>query len=155
MTTEARSLSETRALTESERAALSAMMDRLVPPIGDLPGAGAMGLVTEVEVMAGRHAPYRRALLELSAVLGTAAFAALGGAGQDTAISQFEAAQPAIFEAVLAMVYLAYYGNERVQRRIAWRGGPLQPQGFALPPFDELSLETARKRQPLWRAVDP
>lgn len=147
-------MTDARPLTESERTALGALMDRLVPPIDDLPGAGTLGLLGEVEAMADRHAPFRRALLALSNALGTAAFSALDGAGQNAAISRFETAEPAIFEAVLAMVYLAYYRNERVHRRIAWRGGPLQPQGFTLPPFDEVSLETARKRQPLWRLAD-
>lgn len=143
----------TRALTGTERSALTALMDRLVPPIDDLPGAGTMGLVADVAAMAGRHAPYRRALLHIAEALGTAAFARLDGAAQDAAISRFEKTEPATFEAVRAMVYLAYYGNERVHRRIGWRGGPLQPQGFPLPPFDESVLETARKRQPLWRRV--
>jgi len=138
-------------LTETERAALTALMDRLVPPVDDLPGAGTMGLLTEVEAMAGRHAPYRRALLHITEALGTVAFPALDAAAQDAAIGRFETAEPATFEAVRAMVYLAYYGNERVHRRIGWRGGPLQPQGFALAPFDELVLRTARKRPPLWR----
>lgn len=150
-----RSATEIRALTETERTALAAVMDRLVPPIDDLPGAGTMGLLGDVEAMADRHAPYREALLALSGALGTAALSALDGAGQDAAIGRFESAEPAIFEAVRAMVYLAYYGNERVHRRIGWRGGPLQPRGFTLPPFDEASLEMARKRQPLWRTVDP
>ncbi|MFO1159827.1 MAG: hypothetical protein U1E60_13380 [Reyranellaceae bacterium] len=152
--TETRSPDE-KDLTEIERTALRAMMDRLVPPIDDLPGAGTMGLLAEVEAMADRHAPYRRALLALSGALGTAAFSGLDGPAQDAAISQFEKADPATFEAARALVYLAYYGNARVHQRIGWRGGPLQPRGFDLAPFDELSLETARKRAPLWRPVDP
>ncbi|MGE0580346.1 hypothetical protein [Reyranella sp.] len=151
--TEARSQAETRALAGTERTALSALMDRLVPPIDDLPGAGTMGLLADVEAMAGRHAPYRRALLHIAGTLGTAAFSGLDGAAQDAAIEQFETAEPAIFEAVRAMVYLAYYGNERVHRRIGWCGGPLQPRGFDLPPFDEAALATARKRPRLWRQV--
>lgn len=153
--TDARSPTDAVALTETERSALGALMDRLVPPIDDLPGAGTMGLLAEVEAMAGRHAPYRRALLHISNALGTAAFSGLDGAAQDAAIRQFEKAEPVTFEAVRSMVYLAYYGNERVHRRIGWRGGPLQPHGFTLPPFDELVLETTRERQPLWRQVDP
>lgn len=151
--TDTPSISETRALTGTERSALTALMDRLVPPIDDLPGAGTMGLLVEVEAMAGRHAPYRRALLHVADALGTSSFSGLDGAAQDAALSRFEKAEPVTFEAVRALVYLAYYGNERVHRRIGWRGGPLQPHGFTLPPFDELVLETTRKRQPLWRQV--
>jgi hypothetical protein len=144
-----------RSWMASERAAISAVMDRLVPPIDDLPGAGTMGLLDEVLAMAERHAPYRRALLGLRAAFGRPVmFLDLDDAARDDALRRFEQAEPAVFAAMLAMVYLAYYGNERVQQRIGWRGGPLQPRGFDLPPFDELVLETTRKRQPLWRRVD-
>lgn len=43
-------------------ALLSGVMDRLVPPIDNLPGAGAMGLAPEVDALARRHGPYERAL---------------------------------------------------------------------------------------------
>ena len=37
-------------------------MDRLVPPVDDLPGAGAMGLLADVDAIARQHAPFHRAL---------------------------------------------------------------------------------------------
>jgi hypothetical protein len=140
-----------RALTEAERAILRAVMDRLVPPVDDLPGAGTMGLLDQVEAMAGAHHPFHFALLALLGGLPAGSFAARVGADQDKAIARFEAAHPAVFNAVLEAVYLAYYADPRVHGRIGWRGGPLQPGGFALPPFDETILEKARQRQPFWR----
>jgi hypothetical protein len=142
-----------RSLTDAERAVLQAVMDRLVPPIDDLPGAGSMGLLDQVEAMAGTHPPFHLALLALLGGLPAATFAGLPGADQDKAISRFETAHPAVFNAALEMVYLAYYGDSRVHGRIGWRGGPLQPGGFALPPFDEAILEKPRQRQPFWRRV--
>ncbi|HEY2873296.1 MAG TPA: hypothetical protein VGJ56_15335 [Reyranella sp.] len=142
-----------RSLTDAERAVLQSVMDRLVPPIDDLPGAGSMGLLDQVEAMAGTHPPFHLALLALLGSLPVATFAGLPGADQDKAISRFETAHPAVFNAALEMVYLAYYGDSRVHGRIGWRGGPLQPGGFALPPFDEAILEKPRQRQPFWRRV--
>jgi hypothetical protein len=101
--------------------------------------------------MARAHPPFHLALLALLGGLPAATFAGLAGADQDKAISRFETAHPAAFNTALEMVYLAYYGDPRVHGRIGWRGGPLQPDGFALPPFDEAILETPRKRQPFWR----
>lgn len=146
--------SPTRSLTEAERAVLRAVMDRLVPPIDELPGAGAMGLAPEVETMAGQHAAFHRALVGLLDGLAAEGFAALPGPGQDGAIAAFENAQPTMFNTLLEAVYLAYYGDERVHRRIGWRTGPLQPLGFDLPPFDEAILDKTRRRSPFWRPVD-
>jgi hypothetical protein len=142
-----------RSLTDTERAILRAVMDRLVPPADDLPGAGTMGLLDQVEAMAGAHHPFHFALLALLGGLPAGSFATLAGADQDKAISRFETAHPAVFNTALEVVYLAYYGDPRVHGRIGWRGGPLQPAGFALPPFDEAILEKARQRQPFWRRV--
>ena len=142
-----------RSLTETERAILRAVMDRLVPPVDDLPGAGTMGLLDQVEAMAQAHHPFHFALLALLGGLPAGSFATLAGADQDKAISRFETAHPAVFNTLLEVVYLAYYADPRVHGRIGWRGGPLQPGGFTLPPFDETILETARRRQPFWRRV--
>jgi len=142
-----------RSLTDADRPVLRAVLDRLVPPVEDLPGAGTMGLLDAVEAMARAHPPFHRALLGLLDGLPGAAFGALAGPDQDKAIGSVEAAQPAAFSAALEVVYLAYYADSRVHGRIGWRSGPLQPGGFALPPFDEAILEKARQRQPFWRRV--
>ena len=142
-----------RSLTDAERAVLQAVMDRLVPPIDDLPGAGAMGLLDQVEAMARAHPPFHLALLALLGGLPAATFATRASADQDQAIARFEMAHPTVFNAALEVVYLAYYADPRVHGRIGWRGGPLQPDGFTLPPFDEAILEKPRQRQPFWRRV--
>lgn len=142
-----------RSLTDAERAILRVVMDRLVPPVDDLPGAGTMGLLDRVETMAGAHHPFHFALLALLGGLPAGSFAARGEADQDKAITRFETAHPAVFNALLEVVYLAYYTDPRVHGRIGWRTGPLQPDGFTLPPFDEAILDKTRRRPPFWRRV--
>lgn len=142
---------EHRPLTDAERSMLQAVMDRLVPAIDDLPGAGTMGLLDAVEAMARAHPPFHLALLALLGGLPAGSFAARTEADQDKAIAHFETAHPTVFNAALEVVYLAYYADPRVHARIGWRTGPLQPGGFSLPPFDETILEKARQRQPFWR----
>jgi hypothetical protein len=141
----------TPSLTEPERATLRAAMDRLVPAVDDLPGAGTMGLVAAVEAMAARYAPFHAAVVRLVTEIGVDVFPALTGPAQDAAITAFEQAQPVTFATALDVVYLAYYADARVHARIGWRTGPLQPRGFAVPPFDDAILEQARKRAPFWR----
>ena len=55
-------------------------------------------------------------------------FLAMDGEQQDEAIREIEAALPDDLNLVLETVYLAYYSDERVHKRIGWRTGPLQPR---------------------------
>ena len=130
---------------------LSDVMDLLIPPIDDLPGAGAMGLASEVASLASRHEPYDRALSTFIQKLEINWSAQVMDLQKRALLQGLEATEGATFNAVLELVYLAYYGDPRVHRRVGWQSGPLQPQGFPLPPFNPESLHTIRERRPFWR----
>ena len=135
---------------ERERRLAVALLDRLIPPVDTLPGAGAMGLAAEVERMAGAHPRFAKAITRCLAAL-PAGLADLSGEQQDDATRAIEASRPGDFALMLEAVYIAYYTRPEVHKRIGWRSGPLQPAGFALPPFDEAILDTVRRRKPFWR----
>ena len=147
-------------LAAADRVTLAAVLDHLVPPVGELPGAGEMGLAPEVERVARRVPRFRAALLRVMDAISldmlshaAGGFRALSPEQQVEAIREVEQSLPRPFAVFVELVYLVYYSDERVHRRIGWKTGGVQPDGFDLPPFDEAVLEKVRQRAPFWRRV--
>lgn len=127
---------------------LGAVLDRLVPADGELPGAGGLGLAGEVDARLPERA---RALL---AAL-PAGFARAPVADQVAALRRLEGEAPKVFADLVAVVYAAYYVDprvlERIERRTGYPARPPQPLGHELEPFDEAVLATVRTRAPSYR----
>ncbi len=147
-------------LSDADRLTLAVVMDRLVPPVDELPGAGEMGLAPEVEQRARRHRPLRSALITVMDALSmdmaahaSGGFRALSEEQQVDAMRQVEEAIPDQFSQFMQLVYTIYYMQPEVHERIGWPGGAVQPDGFDVEPFDESILETARQREPFWRRI--
>jgi len=147
-------------LAPADRSRMTVAMDRLIPPVESMLGAGSLGLVDKVEELAGDHERYGHAIAhflhELAANLSSDhedGLSALNEGQQDELLQKIEASIPTQFSIMLEVVYLAYYSDPRVHTRIGWRTGPLQPHGFDLPPFDESILDSIRTRQPFWRTA--
>ncbi len=139
--------------TEISSELLSALMNRLIPAVDDLPAAGDMGLAEEVLRLSDEHPRYSalftagmNALVEFSGD-----FLTLSDPHQDSAIRKFESSNPAEFDAVRTLVYLVYYKDIRVHDRLGWESRPPQPEGNVMEPWDESILETTKKRAPFWR----
>ena len=148
-------------LTGADRMTLRAVMDRMIPPVEDMPGAGSLGLAAEVERMARRAPGLASALLRtldaLSLDPGSRAaggFLALEGAARDEAIRTIESTLPEPFGVFLEMVYAAYYSDGRVHERIGWASQPAQHADSQPEPFDESALDQVRERAPFWRPVE-
>ena len=149
-----------RSLTPADRETLRGALDRLIPPVDDLPGAGSMGLSDSIERHAQRSPIMRSALISVLDALSldpglhaSGGFKALKPEQQDEAIRIIEVSMAEPFMHLLRLVYSVYYGDSRVHARIGWPSRPVQPEGFELPPFDEAVLERVRRRKPFWRRV--
>jgi hypothetical protein len=144
-----------RVLTGAQCALLAAVQDRLIPPDGDLPGAGALGAAWRVDALVAQQVEWRRDLLAvlqaIDAAGGATGFPALPGGAQDDALHQVEAAQPLLFQRLLRLTYTAYYTDERVQRALSGVNSPPQPAGHGMTTFDESWLEPVKARGKLWR----
>ena len=145
-------------LTDADRLLLKSAMDLIVPSVDDLPAAGELGLVDNAVEIANREKDFgdalRRALSVFNldpSVRAEGGFAALDEEQQVAVLKALEANLPAVFDRFVDLVYVVYYNDERVHKRIGWRTGALQPLGWELPPFDPAILETVSKREPFWR----
>ena len=147
-------------LTDADRLVLSAVMDLIVPAVDELPGAGEMGLGKAVEELAGNETRYGVSLIRVLDALSLepsaraeGGFAALDEDQRISALMVLEANMPGYFDDFVDLVYIVYYSDERVHKRIGWRSGPLQPLGWEIPAWDASVLETISKRKPFWRKV--
>lgn len=147
-------------LTDADRMVLSAVMDLIVPAVDELPGAGGMGLADAAEELAGKEQRYGISLERVMQALSLepsarveGGFAALDDEQRIAALKMLEANMPGYFDDFVDMVYIVYYSDERVHKRIGWRSGPLQPLGWDIPAWDPSVLETVSKRKPFWRKV--
>ncbi len=147
-------------LTDTDRLVLSAVMDLIVPAVDELPGAGEMGLAAAAEELAGKEAKYGLSLQRVMDALSLepsaraeGGFAALDEEQRIAALRVLEVNMPRYFDDFVDLVYIVYYSDERVHKRIGWRSGPLQPLGWEIPAWDPSVLETVSKRKPFWRKV--
>ncbi len=148
-------------LTDADRTTLSTVLDRLIPAVDDLPGAGKMGLAREIETRARRNRRLRSSLtavmdalsLDLSAHA-AGGFNALDTDAQIEALEIVESSIPDQFAPFLQLVYTIYYMQDSVLKRVGWTTGAVQPAGFDVEPFDETILANARQREPFWRKTE-
>lgn len=145
-------------LTPSDIVALGEILDRIVPEIDDLPGAGSLGLAQAADDLSQHLPRWRKALIIVAeaASLDPAARAAGGWPAlepdeQVQSLKTIETSLPDHFNGFVELVYAAYYSDSRVHARIGWQAGAPTESRWDLPPWDPSVLETARQRQPFWR----
>ena len=144
------------AKTQIDETLLTSMLDSLIPPVGDLPGAGQMGLIDEIVRLSGQQTRFQE-------IFETAVktfynknqdFISQSESQQDEAIRQFESTNQDMFDSVLTISYIVYYKDERVHKRLGWSGKTPQPDGNKMEPWNESVLDKIRTRKPFWRQVD-
>jgi hypothetical protein len=124
---------------------IGALLNTLLP--GDGAFAAADTLPGLAERLAAAAAPVLSALPD--------GFAAMSPQAREASLRAIEAVEPLSFERLVAAAYLAYYTAPAVQavlqRDHGYAARPPQPDGHALPPFDEALLARQKQRAPFWR----
>ncbi len=135
---------------------LGAVLDRLLPAVDELGGAGELGLaeiVLDDPLLGAAPDAIENVLADLPE-----AFVALDADARSEALRGVEVSQPDAFAILISVAYNAYYVDPRVLARIErlteYKAGPPQPRGYETEPFDETLLAQTRVREPFWREVE-
>lgn len=145
-------------LSLQQRELLTAVVDRLIPPGDNVPGAGEVGVGEHVEGITGVSARSRaqlaNGLKDIEATAGrrhSKGYVNLSGSAQTEVLEEVELRYPEFFKTLIQETYAGYYGNRKVLQA---KGLPLpapQPDGYEIEPFDASLLEGVRKRGKAYR----
>lgn len=138
-------------LTESERAALAAVLDELLPASKDgrLPSAGEIELAVHVEVLMSRIPAVAPVIVEGLRAAGE--IAAAPARERVALIEGIEQRDPSFFLALLFLAYSSYYQHPRVIAALGLEPRPPHPQGYTMNPLDLTLLDPVRRRPAMWR----
>ena len=136
---------------------LGVLLDTLLPGDGaDWPAAGKHGLAERTWTLAEAVPGGTEGLSTIMEAL-PEGFAGSDYAERESGLKKIEAAHPEAFEKTVTAAYNAYYTDpairDIIERLTGYENRPPQPDGYALPPFDESLLDQVRARGPIWRAV--
>ena len=139
-------------LPDETRSALAALLDTLIPPHGDVAGAGTLGVgdaVTDaLDAMPGAVDALREHLTALDAAaseLGAASFAALGAPARSELVAARADADPGFLPGLIFQTYTHYYQEPAVLVALGQEARPPAPLGYPMEPSD-LDALTARVR---------
>ena len=146
-----------RVFSEEQSVLLIAVLNRIIPADGDLPGAGDLGLSQFVaSAAAGNPASVRLFTLGLRQVdiasPKGSSFIDLSAQEQDTALKSVESSSPEFFQALVLQTYNGYYTHQQILEKIGY--APHAPQRGEQPELlDEKLLDKQRERAPFWTKV--
>ena len=147
-----------RFLTDDQSRLATAVLDEIIPPDGELPGAGEMGGARRLDAVLADHPEIRRTVLDalqaIDIAAGSRGFLALEADARCEALRTVEAAQPDAFATLVKQAYNVYYTCPKVRRALGFMPENPQPDGFTqAQPFDSTLLDGVRKRNRTWRRV--
>jgi hypothetical protein len=150
------------AFSPEQAAALSHVLDLLIPPSADgrMPGAGEAGVGARIGATAERDAGLAAAVSAGLAALddeartrGASGFVALAAPDRLAALQAIAPAQPGFVPGLLFHTYAGYYQEGRVLEGLGLEARPPFPKGYAMEPFDESLLAGVKRRGKRYRDV--
>ena len=144
----------------AQRQLLDAVLDRIIPPQENRPGAGSLGIGDFVEGVAIGAPGLTRlfvqglAAIEIAAAeRGTGGFASLSEEARDETLRAIEQTSVDFFDQLVLQTYNGYYSNLTVFESIGYILPSTPEPGVKLELLDETLLEAQRQRPPFWTRV--
>ena len=133
-----------------DNASLKAALATLLPGDDRFPGADDVGLADRLLALEHLQPAIEAAMTRLPADI-----AARSADDRRQALRSWEDDDPERFGTFVIAAYSAYYTHPAVLAAVQTATGsaarPPQPEGYALPAFDETIVAAPRRRQKLWR----
>jgi hypothetical protein len=149
-----------RVLTDQQLALLTAVVDRIIPSEGEMPGAAEMGISGFIEGVLLAQMPIRRRFIEgltqieiAASAKGQGDFEGLSGEDQDSALREVEAANSTFFDELVRQTYNGYYTNREVFQKLGIPEASAPDSGRQPELLDVTLLERQRQRAPFWRQI--
>jgi len=147
-------------LIDAQLALVTSILDRIVPPEGEKPGAGQLGVAEYLDRVVGVSARlkklFTRGLAQIEIISHgshSSEFADLSAEQRDAVLSEVESAEPEFFEALVRQTYNGYYADSSVLELLGLEARPPQPRGYDVPPGGMSLLENVKKRGKVYRDV--
>ncbi len=136
---------------------LVAVLDRIIPRSGIMPGAGEAGVATFVQRELAKDidlaALFARGLEQISSdsLDRGAPFTDLPDSSRDEVLRDVEVTAPEFFSALIKHTYGGYYTDRKILGLLGDDGRPPQPSGHPIERGDLSLLEAVRKRGAIYR----
>jgi hypothetical protein len=147
-------------LTPDDLQALVCILDTLIPRSADgrLPGAGELGIASEIESMLSPQGELWQSIVAGLAAFrsrvgddGLEGFAASSIADRSQLLNDLAEAQPALVPTLVFNTYAAYYRHPKVITILGIEAWPPHPKGYEMAPMSPERLDHMRSRPPLYR----
>ena len=149
-----------RVFSQAQRSLLTCVINRIIPPKDNMPGAGSLGIAGFIENVAANTTSLTRlfneGLAQIAVAAGpdfTSAFESLSDTAKDDLLRSIEAVNPTFFDQLVLQTYNGYYTNSEVFKLIGYELPKLAPPGAHPALLDESLLDHQRNREPFWKKV--
>ena len=134
------------------------ILNRIIPPSGDFPGAGDLVVAEYIDGVVGRSAELKRLFSEGLVQIQIASqakysreFSVLSDEQKDALLRYIESESAVFFQALVRYTYNGYYINPRIIRLVGLEVRPPQPHGYQVEPLDPSLLKKVKEMGRVYR----
>ena len=147
-------------LKGQQKCLMKCVLDLVIPPNGELPGAGELGLVAYIDQIIGKSTELKQMVCDALSqieIISTSCFMKeferLVEEQQIKVLCQFERQEPKIMETLVRHTYHGYYSNSRILNHLDVGSKPPQPMGYNIEPGDFTLLGKVKNRGRIYREI--